>query len=171
MKIFYLLVFLVLAFGYLCAQDTIIQLKPVEISTSKSEIVRLAPHYELINLEEIQLQTMSKEMPAILSQLPGIHYVPGRGIGDTELRIRGFDVSNIQLLINDIPESFVDEGWTYWSNFTGIEDFTQSVFCHQRSQQYASIQQSGRNNFYSSARSLSCQIYALFFKLQPVIGQ
>lgn len=128
MKVFYLLVFLVLAFGYLCAQDTIIQLKPVEISTSKSEIVRLAPHYELINLEEIQLQTMSKEMPAILSQLPGIHYVPGRGIGDTELRIRGFDVSNIQLLINDIPESYVDEGWTYWSNFTGIEDFTQSVF-------------------------------------------
>lgn len=128
MKSVYLLVFFVIAFGCLRAQDTIIQLKPVEISTSKSEIVRLAPHYSQIDMDEIALQTSSKEIPGIIAQIPGTHSVIGKGIGDTEFKIRGFDISNIQLLINDIPESAIDAGWVYWSNFTGIEDFTQNIF-------------------------------------------
>ncbi len=112
----------------LISQDTLIELHPVEISAQKYEITRLAPHSLQMDAGEISQRTPAKELPAILTELPGIHMSQGKGIGDMELRIRGFDVSNIQLLINGIPESSVDEGWIYWSNFTGIEDFAESVF-------------------------------------------
>lgn len=77
---------------------------------------------------EIETRLGSNEFPTILKQTPGVHAnSQGGGWGDSELYMRGFDNSNIAVLVNGIPVNDMENGVVYWSNWAGLVDVTKEI--------------------------------------------
>ena len=51
----------------------------------------------------------------------------GGGARDSRVTIRGFDQTNIGVLVDGIPVNDMENGQVYWSNWEGLKDITKSV--------------------------------------------
>lgn len=72
------------------------------------------------------------EFVEVLKSTPGVHYNrEGGGWGDSEIFMRGFDNTNIAVLINGVPMNGMEDMKVYWSNWQGLSDVT-SVMQTQR---------------------------------------
>ncbi len=87
---------------------------PVAISTIKST--------------EIQEKLGNREFPEIAKSTPSVYVTKtGGGYGDGRINIRGFDNSNIAVIINGQPVNDMENGRVYWSNWTGLADIASSL--------------------------------------------
>lgn len=69
-----------------------------------------------------------QELPSILKQTPGVHpNSQGGGWGDSEIFVRGFDNTNIAVMVNGIPVNDMESGTVYWSNWAGLADITAEI--------------------------------------------
>jgi len=74
----------------------------------------------------------NQEFPEILKSTPSVYATKGSGgFGDSRINIRGFNTSNIGVLINGIPVNDMENGKVYFSNWAGLSDVT-SVMQVQR---------------------------------------
>lgn len=65
----------------------------------------------------------NQELVEILKQTPGVHVNrQGGGWADSEIYMRGFDNSNIAVMINGIPVNDPENGIVYWSNWASLAD-------------------------------------------------
>ncbi|MDO4164830.1 MAG: TonB-dependent receptor [Bacteroides sp.] len=70
----------------------------------------------------------TQEFPEVLKSTPGVHAnKQGGGYGDSEIYMRGFDNSNIGVMINGVPMNDMEWGGIYWSNWAGLSDVTRSM--------------------------------------------
>lgn len=70
----------------------------------------------------------SREAVSILQGTPSAYVSQqGGGIGEQRLSLRGFDQTNIAVLINGIPINNPENGEVYWSNWVGISDLIEYV--------------------------------------------
>lgn len=78
---------------------------------------------------EIALKGGNLEVPEFLKKTPGIYFSPdgGGGYGDGELKLRGFGMNNVAVVINGQPVNDMENGWVYWSNWAGLSDLTSSI--------------------------------------------
>ncbi len=82
---------------------------PISFSQLKSEI--------------IENRLGARDAMQILNSLPGVYVSPqGGGLGDLRLNIRGFDQTNIGVMLNGVPINNPENGEVYWSNYAGIAD-------------------------------------------------
>ena len=49
------------------------------------------------------------------------------GYGDSRINMRGFDSSNLGVLINGVPINGMENGKVYWSNWSGLSDVSQFI--------------------------------------------
>ena len=107
--------------------DAII-LKDVVV-TSTMAVARKTPVAvsSVTNLQiEEKLGTL--EFPEILKSTPGVHAnKQGGGFGDSEIYMRGFDNTNVAVMINGVPMNDMENGNVYWSNWAGLSDVTRSM--------------------------------------------
>ena len=125
-----ILIFIFLSTTYLAQSQDTIHLKEVVISDRESIIgvLKKVKPVSILSIDNIQFLSSSKGLPELASRATGVSFTQGGGgVGDGQIRMRGFDVSNILVLINGIPESSPDDGWVYWSNYIGLEDFTSEI--------------------------------------------
>jgi hypothetical protein len=81
-----------------------------------------------ISPKVIEEQLGSLELPEILRSTPGVYATKqGGGIGDSRVNIRGFDQTNVAVLINGVPVNDMENGRVYWSNWAGLGDATRSM--------------------------------------------
>lgn len=74
----------------------------------------------------------NQEFPEILKSTPSVYVTKdGGGFGDSRINIRGFNTSNIGVLINGVPVNGMTNGKVYFSNWAGLNDVT-SVMQVQR---------------------------------------
>lgn len=74
----------------------------------------------------------NQELVEILKHTPGVHANrQGGGWADSEIYMRGFDNSNIAVMINGIPVNDPENGIVYWSNWASLSD-AASVIQSQR---------------------------------------
>ncbi len=74
----------------------------------------------------------NQEFPEVLKSTPSVYATKGGGgFGDSRINIRGFNTSNIGVLINGIPVNDMENGRVYFSNWAGLSDVT-SVMQVQR---------------------------------------
>ena len=87
---------------------------PVAVSTvTKSVIQRKA-------VGNVEVAEIVKNTPSV--------YVSGQtGFGDGQLFMRGFDQTNIAVLLNGQPVNGMEDGKVYWSNWAGIADIANGV--------------------------------------------
>lgn len=70
----------------------------------------------------------TQEFPTILKQTPGVHpNSQGGGWGDSEIYMRGFDNTNVAVMVNGIPVNDMESGAVYWSNWAGLSEVTEEV--------------------------------------------
>lgn len=81
---------------------------------------------------EIEERIGSGEFVEVLKNTPGVHANNNGGSwGDSEIWMRGFDNTNVAMLINGVPMNGMEDGKVYWSNWQGLADVT-SVMQTQR---------------------------------------
>ncbi len=74
----------------------------------------------------------NQEFPEVLKSTPSVYATKqGGGFGDSRISIRGFNTSNIGVLINGVPVNDMENGRVYFSNWAGLSDVT-SVMQVQR---------------------------------------
>lgn len=74
----------------------------------------------------------NQELVELLKHTPGVHANrQGGGWADSEIYMRGFDNSNIAVMINGIPVNDPENGVVYWSNWASLADVA-SVIQSQR---------------------------------------
>ncbi|WP_075602874.1 TonB-dependent receptor [Saccharicrinis aurantiacus] len=80
----------------------------------------------------IQEKLGNQEFPEVLKSTPSVYATKGAGgFGDSRVNIRGFNTSNIGVLINGVPVNDMENGKVYFSNWAGLNDVT-SVMQVQR---------------------------------------
>ncbi len=81
-----------------------------------------------ISAEEIQTTMGNQEFPEILESTPGVYATKGGGgFGDSDITIRGFESTNVGVLINGVPVNDMENGRVYWSNWAGLSDAARTV--------------------------------------------
>ncbi|WP_430814995.1 TonB-dependent receptor [Carboxylicivirga sp. RSCT41] len=76
--------------------------------------------------EEIQKQNFGQDLPFLLNQMPSVvtNSDAGAGVGYTGLRIRGADITRINVTVNGIPMNDAESQGVFWVN---MPDFAASV--------------------------------------------
>ncbi len=67
------------------------------------------------------------ELTEVLEGTPSAHVSGQSGFGDSQLYLRGFDQTNIGVLLNGQPVNGMEDGNVYWSNWAGIADIANAV--------------------------------------------
>lgn len=99
--------------------------------TITSQIAR--PHETPISIShisrtDIEEKLGAQEFPEILKATPSVHAnKQGGGWGDAEIFMRGFDNSNVAILINGIPTNDMENYSVYWSNWMSLSDVALSI--------------------------------------------
>lgn len=102
------------------------QIMPDVIVTSQLAVNRKTP-IATSNIQGITIEERlgNGEFVEALKYTPGVHAnKQGGGWSDSEIFMRGFDNSNIAILVNGIPVNDMETGMLYWSNWASLSDVT-----------------------------------------------
>ena len=81
-----------------------------------------------IQASEIQTKIGTMEFPEILKSTPGIFaHNDNGGWGEAQVYIRGFDNTNVAVMINGIPVNDMENDRVYWSNWKNLRDVTANI--------------------------------------------
>jgi len=81
-----------------------------------------------IKAEEIQERVSGNvELTQALKNTPSVHISGNSGFGDSQFFLRGFDQTNIAVLLNGQPVNGMEDGKVYWSNWSGIADIATAI--------------------------------------------
>lgn len=96
------------------------------IITSQLAVYRRTPiAASNISSATIEERLGNGEFVEALKYTPGVHANRnGGGWGDSEIFMRGFDNTNISVLVNGIPINDMETGTLYWSNLASLSDVT-----------------------------------------------
>ena len=87
--------------------------------TAQLAIPRMTPvAASTVYASEIDERLGNNEFIEVLKTTPGVHVNRvGGGWADSEIFMRGFDNSNVAVMINGIPVNDMENGSLYWSNW------------------------------------------------------
>ena len=106
-------------------EETGLFVKPVEITS-----LRAGEHspftQSTLTAEDIKKQNLGQDLPLLLNQQPGVvtNSDAGTGIGYTGIRVRGSDITRINVTANGIPINDAESQGTF---FVNMPDFASSV--------------------------------------------
>jgi len=82
--------------------------------------------YDELDAEAIESANFGQDLPYLLNQLPGVvtNSDAGTGVGYTNFRIRGTDMTRINMTVNGIPLNDSESQGVFWVN---MPDFAASV--------------------------------------------
>ncbi|OGU54402.1 MAG: TonB-dependent receptor [Ignavibacteria bacterium RBG_13_36_8] len=84
--------------------------------------------YTQVDKKDMQTSLGSRDIPLILNTTPSVYStMQGGAAGDARINIRGFNQTNIGIMINGVPMNDMENGWLYWSNWDGLSDATSSI--------------------------------------------
>lgn len=81
-----------------------------------------------VKLAQIEEKVGNLEFPELLKSTPSVYVTrESGGYGDSRINMRGFDSSNLGILINGVPINGMENGKVYWSNWSGLSDVSQFI--------------------------------------------
>ncbi|NQU85903.1 MAG: TonB-dependent receptor [Mariniphaga sp.] len=101
-----------------------------EVMVLASVAIRRETPVAISSVDPIQIAEKlgTQEYPEILKSTPGVYATrQGGGFGDSRINLRGFDMTNVAVMINGVPVNDMENGWIYWSNWAGLSEFTRSM--------------------------------------------
>ncbi len=109
-----------------------VTLKPSAVMTSEVTVSAIRASKEMpvayseMTSEEIQERNFGQDLPFLLDQMPSVvtNSDAGAGVGYTSFRIRGTDITRINVTVNGIPLNDSESQGVFWVN---MPDFAASV--------------------------------------------
>lgn len=81
-----------------------------------------------VSKKQLEENLGSRDLPMVMNNTPSVYATPqGGGAGDARINVRGFNQSNVAIMINGVPVNDMENGWVYWSNWDGVADATSSI--------------------------------------------
>lgn len=81
-----------------------------------------------VRASEIRQKLGNQEFPEILRFTPSVYATKtSGGYGDGRINVRGFDQRNTAVIINGQPVNDMENGWVYWSNWSGLQDMANGI--------------------------------------------
>ncbi|MBD0402105.1 TonB-dependent receptor [Flammeovirga sp. EKP202] len=115
-------------FGEITLASDAIGLAEVEVIASVAIDRKTPVAVSTINPERLETKLGTKEFPEILKSTPGIYATKqGGGFGDARVNIRGFNSTNVAVMINGVPVNDMENGTVYWSNWAGLSDVARTI--------------------------------------------
>lgn len=116
------------ALGVLEMQSESVSLSDVTV-TGQIAVQRKTPiAVSSVTALEIEERIGNGEFVEVLKNTPGVHANSNGGSwGDSEIYMRGFDNTNIAMLINGVPMNGMEDGKVYWSNWQGLAEVASVV--------------------------------------------
>ena len=109
-----------------------IMLEDVMVVEQIAQIRKTPIAVSSISASSINERLGNQELVELFKHTPGVHANrQGGGWSDSEIYMRGFDNSNIAVMINGIPVNDPENGIVYWSNWASLAD-AASVIQSQR---------------------------------------
>ena len=105
-----------------------LKLNSMVIEGTKPRFRETAVAFTELTEKDIEYRLGSKEAVHVLNGTPSSYVSQqGGGIGEQRLNLRGFDQTNVAVMINGIPINNPENGQIYWSNWAGISDIIKYV--------------------------------------------
>lgn len=77
---------------------------------------------------DIENKLSTQEFPEVLKSTPSVYATKvGGAFGDSRINMRGFDQTNVAVMVNGVPMNDMEWGGVYWSNWAGLSDVTRSM--------------------------------------------
>ncbi|MCF8294459.1 MAG: TonB-dependent receptor [Bacteroidales bacterium] len=84
--------------------------------------------FSTIKPAKIEEELAARDLPLVLNSTPGVYATQqGGGDGDARVNIRGFNQSNLAIMLDGVPVNDMENGWVYWSNWFGLDLVTRSM--------------------------------------------
>ena len=92
------------------------------VVTNNVAIARKTPvAVSTIKASQIAEFSANREFPELLENTPSVYVSKGSGgNGDSKINIRGFDQSNISVMVNGVPVNDMETSAVFWSNWSGL---------------------------------------------------
>ncbi len=76
----------------------------------------------------LELRLGSRDIPMVLNTTPSVYATEqGGGDGDARINVRGFNQRDVAIMFNGVPVNDMENGWLYWSDWSGVGDATSSI--------------------------------------------
>ena len=114
--------------GTLMLGESSIGLQEVSVIASVAIDRKTPVAVTTIKGSEIEAKIGNQEYPEMLRSTPSVYVTKsGGGFGDARINVRGFDQTNLAVMINGIPVNDMENGQVYWSNWAGLSDVTSNL--------------------------------------------
>ena len=79
-----------------------------------------------VDSKQVEEKLGNSELPEMLNLTPGIYATKNSGAyGDSKLNMRGFQSSNVAVMVNGMPVNDMEHGGLYWSNWAGLGEMVR----------------------------------------------
>lgn len=103
-------------------------LDEVEITANIGTVRETPVAISNISAQKIQEELAGRDLPMILNSTPGVYATQqGGGAGDSRVTLRGFDQTNIAVMVDGVPVNDMENGAVYWSNWDGLSEITKTM--------------------------------------------
>lgn len=114
--------------GTMLMESDAIGLGDVTVTASVAVRRKTPVALSIIDPSTLEVKLGNQEFPEILKMTPGVYATKqGGGYGDSRINLRGFESTNIAVMINGVPVNDMEWGGVYWSNWSGLSDVTRSM--------------------------------------------
>lgn len=85
--------------------------------------------YTNLNKSNIEAQNSGRDIPFLLEQTPSVVATSdaGAGIGYTNIRVRGSDITRINVTVNGVPINDAESNSVFWVNMPDLASSTSSI--------------------------------------------
>lgn len=105
-----------------------VQLDEVEIVANIGTVRETPVAISNISQQKIQEEIAGRDITMVMNSTPGVYASEsGGGSGDSRVTLRGFDQTNIAVLVDGVPVNDMENGAVYWSNWDGLKDITKTM--------------------------------------------
>jgi len=109
--------------------STTLQLSAVTVSGNFAKNRETPVAFTTIGEDHIKNNFTVQDVPHLFANSPGVYVTSdgGAGMGDSQVKIRGFDEQRIAVMINNVPVNDPESKKVYWSNWGSLPAAAQAI--------------------------------------------
>jgi hypothetical protein len=103
-----------------------VMLKNITVTASRGVARKTPIAMSDVDRKEVENKLGNNELPEMLNLTPGVYATKNSGAyGDSKLNMRGFQNSNVAVMVNGVPVNDMEHGGLYWSNWGGLGEMVR----------------------------------------------
>jgi len=105
-----------------------VQLDEVEITANIGTVRETPVAISNISQQKIAEELGGRDITMVMNSTPGVYATQqGGGSGDSRITLRGFDQTNIAVMVDGVPVNDMENGAVFWSNWDGLSEITKTM--------------------------------------------